>query len=194
MGDGSVVIVAPKVLAIERAGNGGMCVIFIGWSLRRQYCQVWTPLRGGTASGHYWLWSPAVVVGVVGYEVVWGLLLGAGHWTAISMRGHGTERVTTWAVGHLVRGGAGAELWMEGVLGVFHPWLMVMLPPGRADHGHGSSPGSSLACLTLVLGRGAHAKLLAHQGVGEDRAVLQGVRLPCLDHPLPTCHLNINFV
>ena len=104
MGNGSVVIVAPKVLAIEGTRNGRMGVIFVSWALRGQNGQFWTPLRGRNACGHHWLRSPTIIVGVVCYEVVGGLLLWTGHWTPVAMRGHRTERVPSWAVGHLVWG------------------------------------------------------------------------------------------
>ena len=187
MGDGSVVIVAPKVLAIEGTGNRRVGVIFVSRSLGGQYGQFWTPLRGRNACGHHWLWSSAIVVGVVGDEVGGGLLLRAGHWAAVAVWGHGAQRVTPWAVRHLVWGRVGAEFRMECVLGVFHRGLLVVLAPGGADHGHGAAPG--IAPLPVLGGR-AHPKLLAHQRVSEDRAVLQGIGLTCLDHSLPTGHLQ----
>ena len=153
-GEGSVVIVAPKVLAIEGTGNRRMGVIFVSWALRGQNGQFWTPLRGRNACGHYWLWSPAIVVGVVCDEVVGRLLLWAGHRTAVAVRGHGAERVASWAVWHLVGGGVGAQFWME-VLGVFHRRLLLvvlLLAPGRADHGHGAAPRSGVAPLPVLGG------------------------------------------
>ena len=66
--------------------------------------------------------------------------------------------------------------------------VIVVAAGGRGDtEGHGAAP--ALPSLASLLARGPHAELLAHEGVGEDGAVLEGVRLACLDHPLPACHL-----